>query len=122
MDWTLEDNMVDGFFVCATLTSRRGGHTPQTPFVQAGITLLSYKWGKYFSCTFPLLRKATNLFSAAAHHACSPTPTKISIDILLPGGGGILSITPFWPLHTIHTHLAYNVISAYLIVLVTVAL
>ena len=32
MDWTLEDNMVDGLFFCATLTSRRGGHTP---FVQA---------------------------------------------------------------------------------------
>jgi len=31
MDWTLED-MVDGVF-CATLTGRRGGHTP---FVQAG--------------------------------------------------------------------------------------
>jgi len=33
MDWTLEDNMVDGLFFCATLTSYRGGHTP---FVQAG--------------------------------------------------------------------------------------
>jgi len=33
MDWTLEDDMVDGLFVCATLTGRRGGHTP---FVQAG--------------------------------------------------------------------------------------
>jgi len=32
MDWTLEDNMVDGLF-CAKLTGRRGGHTP---FVQAG--------------------------------------------------------------------------------------
>jgi len=32
MDWTEEDNMVDGLF-CATLTGRRGGHTP---FVQAG--------------------------------------------------------------------------------------
>jgi len=31
-DWTVEDDMVDGFF-CATLTGRRGGHTP---FVQAG--------------------------------------------------------------------------------------
>ena len=27
MDWTLEDNMVDGLFFCATLTSRRGSHT-----------------------------------------------------------------------------------------------
>jgi len=27
MDWTLEDDMVDGLFFCATLTSRRGGHT-----------------------------------------------------------------------------------------------
>jgi len=33
MDWTLEDNMVDGLFFCATLTGRRGGHTS---FVQAG--------------------------------------------------------------------------------------
>jgi len=33
MDWTLEDNMADGLRFCATLTGRRGGHTP---FVQAG--------------------------------------------------------------------------------------
>jgi len=33
IDWTLEDNMVDGLFFRATLTGRRGGHTP---FVQAG--------------------------------------------------------------------------------------
>jgi len=33
MDWTLEDNMVNGLFFCATLTSRSGGHTT---FVQAG--------------------------------------------------------------------------------------
>jgi len=32
VDWTLEDNMVDSLF-CATLTGRRGDHTP---FVQAG--------------------------------------------------------------------------------------
>jgi len=32
MDWTVEDNMVDGLF-CATLTGRRGDHTP---FVQTG--------------------------------------------------------------------------------------
>jgi len=32
MDWTLEDNMVDGLFFRATLKGRRGGHTP---FVQA---------------------------------------------------------------------------------------
>jgi len=31
MDWTLEDNMVDGLFFCATLTRHRGRHTP---FVQ----------------------------------------------------------------------------------------
>jgi len=29
MDWTLEDNMVDGLFFHATLTGRRGGHIPQ---------------------------------------------------------------------------------------------
>jgi len=34
VDWTLEDNVVDGWFFCATLTGRRGGHTP---FVQAGV-------------------------------------------------------------------------------------
>jgi len=28
MDWTLEDNMVDGLFFCTTLTGRRRGHTP----------------------------------------------------------------------------------------------
>jgi len=33
MDWTLEDNMVDGLFFCGTLSGRRGG---QTPFVRAG--------------------------------------------------------------------------------------
>jgi len=33
MDWTVEDDMVDGLF-CATLTGRTGGHTP---FVQAGV-------------------------------------------------------------------------------------
>jgi len=32
VDWTLKDNMVDGLFFCATLTGRRGGHTP---FAQA---------------------------------------------------------------------------------------
>jgi len=33
MDWTLKDNMIDDLSFCATLTGRRGGHTP---FVQAG--------------------------------------------------------------------------------------
>jgi len=33
MDWTLEDNMVDGLFFCATLTGHKGGHNP---FVQEG--------------------------------------------------------------------------------------
>jgi len=32
MDWTVQDDIVDGLF-CATLTGLRGGHTP---FVQAG--------------------------------------------------------------------------------------
>jgi len=34
VDWTLrdKDNMVDGLFFCATLTGRKGGHTP---FVEA---------------------------------------------------------------------------------------
>jgi len=33
MDWTVENDMVDGLFFCATFTGRRGGHIP---FVQAG--------------------------------------------------------------------------------------
>ena len=33
MNWTFDDDMVDGLFFCATLTGRRGGHTP---FSQAG--------------------------------------------------------------------------------------
>jgi len=33
MDWTLEDNVVDGLFFCATLTGHRGGHIP---FVKTG--------------------------------------------------------------------------------------
>ena len=33
LDWALEDDMVDRLFFCATLTGRKGGHTP---FVQAG--------------------------------------------------------------------------------------
>ena len=33
MDYTLEDNMVDGLFFCAALTGRREGHAP---FVQTG--------------------------------------------------------------------------------------
>ena len=33
LNWTLEDNMVDGLFVCATLIGRRRSHIP---FVQAG--------------------------------------------------------------------------------------
>jgi len=32
MDWTMENNLVDGWSFCAILTVRRGGHTP---FVQA---------------------------------------------------------------------------------------
>jgi len=35
MDCTLEDDMVDGLFFCATLTGHRGGHT-HTLFVQGG--------------------------------------------------------------------------------------
>jgi len=45
---------------------------------------LRYKDDEYFSCTFPFFEKATNLFNATWHHACSPTPTQISVDILLP--------------------------------------
>jgi len=38
-----------------------------------------------FLAHFRFFEKAPNLFNAAGHHACTPTPTKISIDILLPG-------------------------------------
>jgi len=31
-----------------------------------------------------VFEKGTNLFKATGHHACHPTPTKISIYILLP--------------------------------------
>jgi len=43
-----------------------------------------YKDDKYFSCTFPFFEKAKNLFNVTGHHACTATPSKISIDILLP--------------------------------------
>jgi len=36
---------------------------------------------KDFSWTFLLFKNAANL--ATGHHACSPTPSQISIDILL---------------------------------------
>ena len=63
MDWTLEDNMVDGLFFCATLIGRRGGHTPfvqiwaETPDTGAGAVEPdpgswlflggSFRWGRY---------------------------------------------------------------------------
>ena len=37
-----------------------------------------------FLAHFRCFAKAPNLFTAAGHHACTPTPAKISIDILLP--------------------------------------
>jgi len=37
-----------------------------------------------FLAHFRFSKKAPNLFNATGHHACNPTPTKISIDILLP--------------------------------------
>jgi len=37
-----------------------------------------------FLAHFRFFEKAANLFNATGHHACTPTPTKISIDILLP--------------------------------------
>jgi len=78
-------------------------------------------------CRF--FEKATNLFIVTGHHEFSSTPTKISIDILLPvaktfglklaqptshnyfnlflllvGGGCILSISPCCS--CIHTHIS----------------
>jgi len=38
MDWTLEDDMVDGLFFCATLTGCRGGHTPFAQAMQKCLT------------------------------------------------------------------------------------
>ena len=81
---------------------------------------------RYFSCIFPFFEKATNLFNAAGHYACSPTPyqnlhwypptsskniwSKISIAYFTKwfqsvftvavGGGCIFSISPCCPLHT----------------------
>jgi len=43
-----------------------------------------YDDDEYVSCTFPYFENATNLFNATGHHACSPTPTKIST--VLPTG------------------------------------
>ena len=40
----------------------------------------------FFPCTFPFFENTTNGFSATGHHACRPTPTEISTDILLPAG------------------------------------
>jgi len=37
-----------------------------------------------FLAHFPFYEKAPNLFNATGHDACTPTPTKMSIDILLP--------------------------------------
>jgi len=37
-----------------------------------------------FLAHFLFFEKAPNLFNATGHHAYTPTPTKISIDILLP--------------------------------------
>jgi len=37
-----------------------------------------------FLAHFRFFQKATNHFNATGHHASSPTPIKISIDILLP--------------------------------------
>jgi len=82
---------------------------------------LRYKDDKYFLAHFRFL-KVTKIFNATGHHACSPTPTQISTDILLAaakafglklaqltsqnlflllmGGRCILSTSPCWPLHT----------------------
>jgi len=35
-----------------------------------------YKDDKYFSCTFPIFEKVTNLFDATGHHVCSLTLPK----------------------------------------------
>jgi len=37
-----------------------------------------------FLAHFLFFEKAPNLFNATGHHACTPIPTEISIDILLP--------------------------------------
>ena len=38
---------------------------------------------KYFSCTFLFYKKCYKSLPTG-HHACSPTPSQIFIDILLP--------------------------------------
>jgi len=47
--------------------------------LQGTIYMLQGMVDKYFSCKFLLFNNATNL----EHHARSPTPSQISIDILL---------------------------------------
>ena len=37
-----------------------------------------------FLAHFRFFEKAANLFNAIGHRACSPNPTKLSTDILLP--------------------------------------
>jgi len=69
-------------------------------YLKSFSSCLMFKDETYFSCTFPLFVKTTNLFNATGHHDCSPTPAKIFIDILLPGVGCILSISPCWPLQS----------------------
>jgi len=61
MDLTLEDNMVDGLFFCATLTGRRGGHVP---FVQAGAETSDtgfFSLSTYNSST-PLVSASSSLY------------------------------------------------------------
>ena len=48
------------------------------------LSRLCYKDDKYFLAHFRFCKKAPNVFNATGHHARTPTPTKISIDILLP--------------------------------------
>jgi len=52
-------------------------------WITARFDVLLKSLNKNVSCTFPFFEKATKLFNATGHHACSLTPTKSFIDILL---------------------------------------
>ena len=64
MDWKLEGNMVDGLFFCATLTGRRGGHTP---FVQRRMTG-AFTWSSPWQDFLKGLLRSTLLLNRNKHN------------------------------------------------------
>ena len=88
VDWTLEDDMVDGLFFCITLTGRRGGHTP---YVQAGAETSdtgaeavkpdpSSSWeGHFRGCVYRYLELKCGVL-----WGCPPTPRSINDPPTVP--------------------------------------